>query len=619
MKKFRHLLPLLLCMVMLLSIAAPVSYSMQAQAAGTSKVALNKTKASVYNGKTLKLKVKNTKQKVTWSTSNKKIATVKNGVVTPKKAGAVTIKAAVGKKALKCKVTVKPALKVSATELTIAKGKAKKVKVTLYLENGDVRCKLGKPAVASFKFGKWNGKKITLTFTAKKAGKTWATITNTVTKDVCKVKLIVPKPEVKPEPKPLQAAVDRVALDLHETKAVTLTAYPQSEIVVSVAQPAIARCTWSGTWNNTQTSISLTGLAEGTTTVTLTHAQSGRQVTLPITVGCVHTFADDPVQETAPTCTTPGVAYFYCTKCGARGETKEIPALGHSFAEDFTVDVPSTCSKAGVQSRHCLICGERTDIKELERAPHDYGAFTILKEATCTETGSQTHMCRQCGAVENQVIPKKDHQVATWTQKKAATCKEPGEETGVCSVCKETVSREIAKLQHTFGTELIVDTPATCGAKGSKSRHCTVCGEKTEITEIPSTGEHSFGEWEVTKTATCTAAGEETATCTVCGEKKTREIAKLQHSFSTEFTVDTPATCGEAGSQSKHCTVCGEKTEITEIPATGEHQFGAWTAEGEKEIRTCSVCGHKESRDPLPAPDTQTTGETPADNTQTQP
>lgn len=68
---------------------------------------LNKKQVELKVGKTYKLKVKGTSNKVKWSTSNKKIAKVfKNGVITAKKAGKATIKAKVGKKTLKCKVTV---------------------------------------------------------------------------------------------------------------------------------------------------------------------------------------------------------------------------------------------------------------------------------------------------------------------------------------------------------------------------------------------------------------------------------------------------------------------------------------------------------------------------------
>ena len=51
------------------------------------KVKLNKTKATIYVGKTVTLKLKNNKKKVKWTTSNKKIATVsKKGKVKGKKA-----------------------------------------------------------------------------------------------------------------------------------------------------------------------------------------------------------------------------------------------------------------------------------------------------------------------------------------------------------------------------------------------------------------------------------------------------------------------------------------------------------------------------------------------------
>ncbi len=61
-------------------------------------------------GKTAKLKVKNYKGTVKWSSNKKKTATVsKKGVVTAKKKGTAVITAKAGKKKLKCKVTVKVA------------------------------------------------------------------------------------------------------------------------------------------------------------------------------------------------------------------------------------------------------------------------------------------------------------------------------------------------------------------------------------------------------------------------------------------------------------------------------------------------------------------------------
>ena len=95
------------------------------------KAKISKTKATIYVGKTNKLKVKNNKKKVKWSTSNKKVAKVsKKGKVKGIKAGKATITAKVGKKAYKCKIKVKkkrnkksnikkPVIKPAESETTV--------------------------------------------------------------------------------------------------------------------------------------------------------------------------------------------------------------------------------------------------------------------------------------------------------------------------------------------------------------------------------------------------------------------------------------------------------------------------------------------------------------------
>lgn len=87
-------------------------------------VKLNTTKKTVYVGDTFTLKVSGTSNKAKWSSSNKRIAAVTSkGTVTAKMAGNVTISAKVGKKTLKCKVTIKE--QFSASEAT------KNISVTL--------------------------------------------------------------------------------------------------------------------------------------------------------------------------------------------------------------------------------------------------------------------------------------------------------------------------------------------------------------------------------------------------------------------------------------------------------------------------------------------------------
>lgn len=90
---------ILFAMVAVLSVPAGAS---------AAKGKINKKKVTIRVGKTVKLKVKNIKKKVKWSSSKKKVAKVsKKGVVKGLKAGKATITAKAGKKKFRCKVTVK--------------------------------------------------------------------------------------------------------------------------------------------------------------------------------------------------------------------------------------------------------------------------------------------------------------------------------------------------------------------------------------------------------------------------------------------------------------------------------------------------------------------------------
>lgn len=126
MQKWKQITAAVLSVLMLLSAAAVAPLS--AEAVGVkpavsavaakkkpSKITLSKTKATVLAGKTLQLKAtlspKGASAKVTWKSSNTKVATVdKNGRITAKKAGRATVTAKTdnGKKAA-CAVTVKKA------------------------------------------------------------------------------------------------------------------------------------------------------------------------------------------------------------------------------------------------------------------------------------------------------------------------------------------------------------------------------------------------------------------------------------------------------------------------------------------------------------------------------
>lgn len=100
---------------------------------------LNYSWINMTEGYSMKLKVKGTKKKVKWISSNKKVAVVnKKGKVSGKKAGKATITAKVGKKKLKCKVKVTkiPKKKVTIVSYTDVTFNVSELHINLY----DVTC-----------------------------------------------------------------------------------------------------------------------------------------------------------------------------------------------------------------------------------------------------------------------------------------------------------------------------------------------------------------------------------------------------------------------------------------------------------------------------------------------
>ena len=125
-KRLFQMLALVMVLSVLLPSIIPLSKLSVAQAA---TVKLNKKTLTLEVGKSETLKITGTKSKITWSSSNKAIATVSTkGKITAKKAGKATITATVSKKKYSCTITVKKAVNkyiknapFSAREATLGK------------------------------------------------------------------------------------------------------------------------------------------------------------------------------------------------------------------------------------------------------------------------------------------------------------------------------------------------------------------------------------------------------------------------------------------------------------------------------------------------------------------
>lgn len=267
------------------------------------------------------------------------------------------------------------------------------------------------------------------------------------------------------------------------------------------------------------------------------------------------------------------------------------------------------------------------------------------KPSKPNNSGNQNNGSNNSGNQNQNNQPEKPQHVHTfgdWQVKKPATCEKTGLKERFCTDtnCNKKEIRKIPALGHDLKETVI--TEPTCGTAGSKEITCSRCDFK-EVTELPATGNHAYGDWVIVKEATCTEEGLRTQTCANCGDVKKEVLPKVDHTWN-EGEVSKQPTCTEAGERTFTCTVCQEtKTEVAEdlpaighnwsdwevkdatctedglktrhcqndgcnevesevIPATG-HTFGEWTVttpatcetEGQ-ETRTCADCNETETR-----------------------
>lgn len=240
-----------------------------------------------------------------------------------------------------------------------------------------------------------------------------------------------------------------------------------------------------------------------------------------------------------PTCTTEGKGDMYCPDCGSIVEKDAtIKPLGHEFSNATTRNgnFYLVCERCGVEEKQTLTADPAT-------CPHDEDDIGIYNdhEATCTEDGyTGDTYCTACGTLlEKGEVDEKAHG-HDWEEDSNAcqlpTCTESGKDFYVCRECGEREERVTQPLGHSWEKTKV--TPATCTKDGKTVYTCSTCDEtKEEITE-KATG-HKWNDGEVTTAPTTTSTGVKTFTCLTCGETKTEEIAKLPEESKPSKPADT--------------------------------------------------------------------------------
>ena len=212
------LVALCLALVACLAVPAMMPVGMNNPFTAQASAALSKTRATIYNGKTLQLKVTGTTKTVRWSSSDNKVAKVsQKGLVTAKKVGSATITAKVGGRKLNCKVTVKSPLKADALKLNLDVGATKYVTLT-YKLNGKLSLKKYDSSILNCTLGKIGpAGKCTLTIKTLRPGTQTLVVKNSKTSDIVKIKVTVREQE-----KPTGSIVDKTSVTLGVGKTATV-------------------------------------------------------------------------------------------------------------------------------------------------------------------------------------------------------------------------------------------------------------------------------------------------------------------------------------------------------------------------------------------------------------
>ena len=291
--------------------------------------------------------------------------------------------------------------------------------------------------------------------------------------------------------------------------------------------------------------------------------------------------------------------------CDACGFTREV---AHNYSPDWTVDVEPTCTEAGSKSYHCVDCGNTTEITEIPATGHTPGDWIIDVEATLDADGSKHKECTVCGeTLVTMIIPNLSHVFLTETI--APTCTENGYTTYTCRDCNYSYTDDyVPALGHTEGDVVVENSiAATCIMGGSQDNviYCTVCNQElSRETIIVDAYPHTEGDVVVENSveADCVFDGhyDNVVYCTACSQELSREtitVGAFGHKNDIPLEAVAP-TCTESGlTAGVKCSECGFTTTMQRvIPAFGhtevidEAVMPTCTEIGFTEGKHCSVC-----------------------------
>lgn len=545
MKKITNILVLLLMCIVLIP-----GYTLEASAA-TPK--LNKKTATIYVGKTIKLKVTNAK-KVKWSSTKKSVATVNNkGKVTAKKAGKCTIKAKVGKNTYKCKITVKnPFLNTKSKEL--------KVKNTLQLKLTGAKAKSWSSSNTAIATVSSKGvvtalSKGTATITCKDTKNKKYTCTITVTEN--KSKETSDKDNSKEEP-------DTKPDEQHQHK-------------YSISKTVKPTCDKDG--------------------YTIYKCSCGHSKISELK-STGHQYSVSTINKT---CTENGYTLYKCDICKYSYKDNEVLSDGHDLSTEVLKE--ADCESNRLIKIYCKNCDYSIENEEKNSAlGHDYQANefsdrTLAEPAYCSFIAQYYYSCTRCNSIDttqkvghgkydsnnhNYSVDKMTpRHLATF-----ATCTEPNKYYYHCIWCDnvdksrtfsygEANGHDYALSRQLSGPDTLANK-ATCKTLASYYYKCYNCGliDKTKTYNAGDYADHDYGhnvtDEALESEADCINQASYYESCNICGKVDKCSIfgygSPLGHTATNNVIIQ--ATYSTQGLLETYCGRCLGERKTSPIPYT---------------------------------------------------
>ena len=256
--------------------------------------------------------------------------------------------------------------------------------------------------------------------------------------------------------------------------------------------------------------------------------------------------------------------HSYCYDCEKEIElVGYVPALGHDFTVESPVDdcmiIPATCTTYGVFYKTCSRCGCSAEDKALsfENIAGGYNLSNHSSEETklvnvkaesCISvgyTGDEVYVCCDGIKTAGSVIPvnaaKHESTETRLINVKTATCTETGYTGDTVYICCEAefskgavIAKDAANHTDT-GTKLINVKAATCTDEGFTGDEVYVCCEaiKNAGSVIAAAG-HSWGDYETVIEATTENDGLQVRVCSGCDIEDSKVLPKLSKIEITE-------------------------------------------------------------------------------------